>query len=103
MDYHIRLEGAILVDQIGKRPLQLRNEVRSTAKVEAPISIPATERRAFELMNAQRQAAGLPSLQWSEEAARLASTHVQSMAEGRFFSHRGPDGETVEFFQNATT
>lgn len=47
-------------------------------------------------MNAERQAAGLPFLQWSDEAARLASMHAQSMADGRFFSHRGPDGETVD-------
>ena len=87
---------AILVDQIGGRPMRLHNNVRETPRsVEVP-SIAATERRAFELMNAERQAAGLPSLQWSGEAARLANVHAQSMAEGRFFSHRGPDGETVD-------
>jgi uncharacterized protein YkwD len=87
---------AVLVDQIGGRPLKLRNTDRDVPREAEIPSIAATERRAFELMNAERQSVGLPMLQWSDEAARLASMHAQNMADGKFFSHRGPDGETVD-------
>lgn len=87
---------AVLVDQIGSGRVHLRNNVRETPRsVEIP-SVAAIERRAFELMNAERQSAGLPSLQWSDEAARLATMHARTMADSKFFSHRGPDGETVD-------
>jgi uncharacterized protein YkwD len=56
----------------------------------------AAERRAFELMNAERQVAGLPMLVWSDEAAKLARTHARNMADSRFFSHTGLDGQTVD-------
>ena len=87
---------AVLVDQIGGRSVPLRNSVHDVSRSTEIPSIAATERRAFELMNAERQAAGLPLLQWSNEAARLASMHAKSMADGKFFSHRGPNGETVD-------
>ena len=85
-----------MVDQIGGRPLPLRNTATEVSRPAEMPAVAATERRAFELMNAERQAAGLPFLEWSNEAARLASAHAQSMASGRFFSHRGQDGETVD-------
>ena len=87
---------AILVDQIGGRPLPLRNETRSVAKPDNSNAIASTEQRAFELMNAERQVAGMPMLAWSDEALALARQHAQSMAGGNFFSHRGTDGETVD-------
>ena len=87
---------AILVDQIGGRPLPLRNELHSAAKPDSSTAIASTEQRAFELMNAERQVAGLSMLVWSEQAASLARQHAQSMATGNFFSHRGTDGETVD-------
>ena len=87
---------AVLVDQIGSRPSPLRSEVRSAAKVSVNVEVLATERRAFELMNAERQVAGLPMLVWSNEAAALARMHAESMAASKFFSHKGPDGETVD-------
>lgn len=87
---------AILVDQIGGRPLPLRNEIRSAVLPSTNTAIAATERRAFELMNAERQVAGLSMLEWSEQAAALARQHAQNMADGRFFSHRDANGETVD-------
>ena len=87
---------AVLVDQIGARPLPLHGEVRSAPKVAVNVEASATERRAFELMNAERQVAGLPLLAWSSEAAALARMQAESMAAGKFFSHKGPDGETVD-------
>ncbi len=54
------------------------------------------EARAFELMNAQRVASGLQSLQWDEQIVALARTHSESMAEGKYFSHRDPNGGFVD-------
>jgi len=87
---------AVLVDQIGSRPLPLRNAAPPTAKVSVNVEMSATERRAFELMNAERQVAGLPLLVWSNEASALARMHAESMAARKFFSHKGPDGDTVD-------
>lgn len=87
---------AVLVDQLGSRALPLRSEVRPVAKIAVNVEVSATERRAFELMNAERQVAGLPMLVWSNDAAALARMHAESMATGKFFSHKGSGGETVD-------
>lgn len=47
-------------------------------------------------MNAQRVASGLQSLQWDEQIVALARTHSESMAEGKYFSHRDPNGGFVD-------
>ena len=88
--------AAILVDQIGRRPLPLRNEVRQVSNPVPKTNVSETEQRAFELMNAERQVAGMSMLTWSEQASALARQHAQSMAEGRYFSHRDTYGETVD-------
>jgi uncharacterized protein YkwD len=87
---------AILVDQIGGAPLRLRAENRGDTRSEGVTIVVAAERRAFELMNAERQVAGLPMLVWSDEAAALARLHAKDMATNAFFSHKGNDGETVD-------
>ncbi|MFL6468515.1 MAG: CAP domain-containing protein [Pyrinomonadaceae bacterium] len=86
---------AILVDNIGGS-VPVRGDVRQAAPAQGSRGMSATERRAFELMNAERQISGLPMLEWSNEAAALARMHARNMAESRFFSHKGPDGETVD-------
>ena len=87
---------AVLVDQIGGRSRPLNSAAGTLTKTQSGSSVAAAERRAFELMNAERQAGGLPLLEWSGEAAALARLHAQSMAEGKFFSHKGLDGQTVD-------
>ena len=54
------------------------------------------ESRAFELMNAQRQAIGLRALQWDEQIVALARTHSEGMASGKFFSHKDLNGGFVD-------
>ena len=54
------------------------------------------EARAFELMNAQRLANGLQLLEWDEQIIALARSHSQSMAEGKYFSHKDPSGGYVD-------
>ncbi|MGH9948370.1 MAG: CAP domain-containing protein [Pyrinomonadaceae bacterium] len=89
---------AVLVDQIGGRQVPLRPTVKlgSSAGRSSASAVVAAERRAFLLMNAQRQANGLGALQWDEELADLARLHARNMSEGKFFSHRGLDGTTVD-------
>lgn len=53
------------------------------------------ERRAFELINKQREISGLPSLVWSDDVARIARMHSENMAKFDFFSHKGIDGLMV--------
>lgn len=88
-------QTAILVDQIGGRPSPSRFEPRSDSN-SSPGTIASIERRAFELINAERQAARLMMLDWNGDALALARLHAKSMADGGYFSHRNPNGETVD-------
>lgn len=88
----------ILVDVIGSRTRAVK-PVRYTAVSSSTVSLGSandTEARAFELMNAQRQASGLQSLQWDEQIVALARTHSESMAAGKFFSHKDMNGGYVD-------
>lgn len=88
----------ILVDVIGSRAKAVK-PVRYKTTSSATVTLGSandTEARAFDLMNAQRQASGLQSLQWDEEIVALARTHSQSMAAGKFFSHKDANGGFVD-------
>lgn len=54
------------------------------------------EKEAFSQLNIERLAKNLPALRWSDDLARLARFHSQSMADQKFFSHRGLDGLMVD-------
>jgi uncharacterized protein YkwD len=64
----------------------------------APKASSATsiERRAFDLINRERSAKGEEPLVWDEELCRMARQHSEDMARQDFFSHGGPDGDTVD-------
>jgi uncharacterized protein YkwD len=88
---------AILVDQIGGKPLPLKSlRVPTTSTKGRSIALMTAELRAFELMNAERQINGLRMIEWDDELANLARLHALNMAEQGFFSHRGLDGSTVD-------
>jgi uncharacterized protein YkwD len=53
------------------------------------------ERRAFDLINQLREMINLESLTWSDDAAKIARLHSESMANHNFFSHTGLDGSSV--------
>lgn len=59
----------------------------------AAVSATADERRAFELVNAERRARGESALVWDAELTRMARLHSEKMARQNFFSHSGPDGQ----------
>lgn len=62
--------------------------------VTSPAAAGATsdERRAFELVNAERRARGEMPLVWDAELMRMARQHSENMARQNFFNHKGPDG-----------
>jgi uncharacterized protein YkwD len=51
------------------------------------------ERRAFDLVNAERRAHGESPLVWDAELMQMARQHSQNMARQNFFNHKGPDGQ----------
>jgi uncharacterized protein YkwD len=60
----------------------------------AAVAVAATgdERRAFDLINAERQRRGLRPLVLDGSLTRIARYHSESMARGRFLSHTDRDG-----------
>ena len=62
------------------------------ARSSMPASATTLERRAFDLINAQRRAKGQSPLVWDAELCRMARMHSQTMASQGFFNHVGPDG-----------
>ncbi len=67
---------------------QQRREQKRPAPTQAQLR--QMERRAFDLVNAERRKAKLKPLQWSEEVAQVARAHSQRMADANFFDHTDP-------------
>ena len=67
-------------------------KIVQTSKVVNALNL---ELRAFDLINQQRSLIGLESLVWSDDAAKIARLHSESMATYNFFSHKGLDGLLV--------
>jgi uncharacterized protein YkwD len=61
----------------------------------ASASAATLERRAFDLINAQRIANGETPLVWDAELCRMARMHSENMARRDFFDHTGPDGRDM--------
>ncbi|MGB7924931.1 MAG: CAP domain-containing protein [Pyrinomonadaceae bacterium] len=70
--------------------------VATTAHAPKASSATSVERRAFDLINTERRAKGEEPLVWDEELCRMARRHSEDMAQKNFFSHAGPDGDTVD-------
>ena len=94
-----RLIGTVYTEA----PARVRE--RQVARVSAPAasasssyaSAPAAsatgeERRAFDLINAERQRRGLRPLAWDGGLTRLARYHSQNMARGGYLNHVDRDG-----------
>ena len=62
------------------------------AAVWAAAGATGDERRAFDLINRERQRRGLSTLAWDGDLVRLARYHSQNMARGGYLSHVEPDG-----------
>jgi uncharacterized protein YkwD len=66
----------------------------AAASYASPAASPATgdERRAFDLINAERQRRGLRTLAWDGGLTRLARYHSQNMARGGYLNHVDANG-----------
>jgi uncharacterized protein YkwD len=53
------------------------------------------ERRAFDLINAERRQRGESPLQWDAELSQLARQHSLNMARSGALGHTGPDGRDM--------
>ena len=66
----------------------------SATRTRAAVSVAASgdERRAFELINAERRERGQRPLVWDGELTALARSHSENMARQNFFNHVDRDG-----------
>ena len=92
-----RLIGTVYTEA----PARVRE--RQVARVSVPAAAPSyapapaasatgDERRAFDLINAERQRRGLRPLAWDGGLTRLARYHSQNMARGNYLNHVDRDG-----------
>jgi uncharacterized protein YkwD len=70
-------------------------EKAAEAKAVVVVNVASVERIAFDLVNAKRSELGLGPLAWNDGLLKAARDHSQSMAEFKYFSHRGHDGKMV--------
>lgn len=75
--------------QISSRP------VSSAMAGSAFAGMASLERRAFDLVNAERRARGESSLVWDEELSQMARQHSMEMARSGNLDHRGLDGRDM--------
>jgi uncharacterized protein YkwD len=91
----VYMEGPARERQVARVASPAPAPARSYAP--APVSAAAVgatgdERRAFDLINRERQRRGLSQLAWDGGLIRLARYHSQSMARGSYLSHVDRDG-----------
>jgi uncharacterized protein YkwD len=55
----------------------------------------ADESNIFQLVNRERERAGLSDVQWDAAAATVARRYAERMADQGFFAHVDPDGNTA--------
>jgi len=80
--------------QVARVPAPTPVATRSYAPTSVAVAVAASgeERRAFDLINAERQRRGMHPLAWDGGLTRLARYHSQNMARSNFLSHVDRDG-----------
>lgn len=79
---------------------QSNTSVPSTPSVPKPSTtapasgLTADESKAFQLLNADRAANGLPALKVNMNLVRLAENYAQDMINRKYFSHYNPEGQS---------
>lgn len=68
----------------------------AVSRAASTVVATSTERRAFDLVNAERRAAGEGALIWDAELCLMARMHSENMARQGFFSHTEPDGADMK-------
>lgn len=66
----------------------------SSPSASVSAGLTADEKLAFDLMNADRQANGLPALKLNMNIVKVARAHGQDMINRKFFAHENPDGQS---------
>lgn len=66
----------------------------STAAAPSVAGLTADEAKAFQLLNADRAANGLPALKINMNLVRLAERYAQDMINRNYFSHYNPEGQS---------
>lgn len=66
----------------------------SSPSASVSASLTADEKLAFDLMNADRKANGLPALKLNMNVVKVARVHGQDMINRKFFAHENPDGQS---------
>ncbi|EGO64155.1 SCP-like extracellular [Acetonema longum DSM 6540] len=61
---------------------------------QSAVSSAAAEKKALQLLNADRQANGLPALALNGTLTALARDYAQDMIDRNFFSHYNPEGQS---------
>lgn len=87
---------AVLVTPTRARRVTTVSPLAKTAHAPVASSASSLERRAFDLINAERRAGGEEPLAWDDELCRMARQHSEEMVRQNFFSHEGPDGDMVD-------
>lgn len=70
--------------------------VSNPQSVSSPLQsgLTADEKRAFDLMNADRIANDLPALKLNLDIVKVARTHGQDMINRNYFAHENPEGQS---------
>jgi uncharacterized protein YkwD len=63
------------------------------SSVPLPTDLADLERRAFELVNAQRVSNGQEPLEWDDQLCSMAREHSSNMVTLGYFDHVSPDGK----------
>lgn len=71
-----------------------RTQAPSSPSASVSASLTADEKLAFDLMNADRKANGLPALKLNMNVVKVARVHGQDMINRKFFAHENPDGQS---------
>lgn len=90
----LALAGCSSNDQDGSDPYPNRRTEPPRGAAYRSSSSSQLERALFSRVNAYRKSLGLGPLEWSDEMARLARSHTQSMISRKQLSHDGFHGRT---------
>ncbi|HWR45005.1 CAP domain-containing protein [Sporomusa sp.] len=77
-----------------KTPATPSTTTPSTSNSGSTSGLTADEAKAFQLLNADRAANGLPALKANMSLVRLAENYGQDMINRKFFSHYNPEGQS---------
>ena len=73
---------------------QVSSSQAASPSAAVSAGLTADEKSAFDLLNADRQATGLPALKLNMDIVKVARAHGQDMINRNYFAHENPDGQS---------